>query len=52
MTGTDHAVHRHHGQLAMAASALTASFAAGARVTIGELGRLLAAGRSRRGHRA
>jgi hypothetical protein len=46
LTGTDHAVHRHHGQLGLVASALTTNFAAGGRVTIGELGRLLAAGRA------
>jgi hypothetical protein len=46
VTGTDHAVHRHSDQLAAIAGALTESFAAGARVTLGELATWHAAARS------
>ncbi|MEU3452288.1 MXAN_6230/SCO0854 family RING domain-containing protein [Micromonospora sp. NPDC006766] len=47
VTGTNHAVHRHHHQFAEVASALVESFEAGGRVTLGELGRYLAAARAR-----
>jgi hypothetical protein len=46
VTGTDHAVHRHHDTLATIAAALTDSFAAGTRVTLGELARWHAAARA------
>lgn len=46
VTGTDHAVHRHSDQFATVASALVESFEAGGRVTLGELGRYLAAARA------
>ncbi|MEV4758400.1 MXAN_6230/SCO0854 family RING domain-containing protein [Micromonospora sp. NPDC049559] len=46
VTGTDHAVHRHHDRFAVVADALTESFAAGARVTLGQLGRWIAAARA------
>jgi hypothetical protein len=46
VTGTNHAVHRHHQRLAVLAGALTEMFQAGARVTLGELGRWHAAARA------
>lgn len=47
VTGTNHAVHRHSDQFATVAGALVESFEAGGRVTLGELGRWIAAARSR-----
>ena len=46
LSGDGHAVHRHHTQLGATASALLDHFEQGSRVTIGELGRLLAAARA------
>jgi hypothetical protein len=46
VTGTDHAVHRHHDQLGTVSGALVEHFEAGSRVTIGQLGRWLAAARA------
>ncbi|HXV94308.1 MAG TPA: hypothetical protein VD813_13470, partial [Pseudonocardia sp.] len=46
VTGTGHAVHRHQEPVATLTSALTASFEAGSRVTLGELGRRHAAARA------
>jgi hypothetical protein len=46
VTGTNHAVHRHHDKLALLGRALTDSFDANARVTLGELGRWHAATRT------
>jgi hypothetical protein len=46
VTGTDHAVHRHRDRLATIAGALTESFGAGARVTLGELAAWHAAARA------
>ncbi|HXV92858.1 MAG TPA: RING finger family 4 domain-containing protein, partial [Pseudonocardia sp.] len=46
VTGTGHAVHRHQEQIATLASALTAAFEAGSRVTLGELGRRHVAARA------
>lgn len=51
VTGTNHAVHRHHDKLALLGHALTDSFDANARVTLGELGRWHAAARADRGPR-
>ncbi|MFC0504152.1 MXAN_6230/SCO0854 family RING domain-containing protein [Micromonospora costi] len=47
VTGTNHAVHRHADQFSTVARALVASFEAGGRVTLGELGRWIAAARAR-----
>ncbi|MCX5066728.1 hypothetical protein OOJ91_12640 [Micromonospora lupini] len=47
VTGTHHSVHRHSDQFASAARALVDSFEAGGRVTLGELGRWIAAARAR-----
>lgn len=47
VTGINHAVHRHHDQFATVAGALVESFETGARVTVGELGRWIAAARAR-----
>jgi hypothetical protein len=44
--GDGHAVHRHHHRIGITASALVEHFEARSRVTIGELGRLLAAARA------
>jgi hypothetical protein len=46
LNGDCHTVHRHHTQLAVTASALLEHFEQGSRVSIGELGRLLAAARA------
>jgi hypothetical protein len=46
LNGDCHAVHRHHTQLARTASAMLEHFEQGSRVSIGELGRLLAAARA------
>ena len=46
VTGTHHAVHRHHEKLALLGRALAESFDANARVTLGELGRWHAAART------
>lgn len=47
VTGINHAVHRHADQFATVARALVESFEAGGRVTLGELGRWIAAARAR-----
>jgi len=46
VTGTNHAIHRHHDTLAVLGNALTGTFDARARVTLGELGRWHAAARA------
>ncbi|WP_171162413.1 MXAN_6230/SCO0854 family RING domain-containing protein [Streptomyces sp. I05A-00742] len=47
VTGDGHAVHRHADDLSLLGRGLTELFASGARVGIGELGRLQAAARAR-----
>ncbi|WP_431728510.1 MXAN_6230/SCO0854 family RING domain-containing protein [Verrucosispora sp. TAA-831] len=47
VTGTYHSVARHGDRIAEIVGALDASFAAGGRVTLGELGRWIAAARAR-----
>ncbi|MFI0739072.1 MXAN_6230/SCO0854 family RING domain-containing protein [Streptomyces sp. NPDC021100] len=47
VTGTHHAVYRHADDLALLGRGLTELFASGARVGLGELARLHAAGRAR-----
>jgi hypothetical protein len=47
VTGTHHAVHRHHHALARQGQALTELYASGARISMGELARWQAAARAR-----
>lgn len=46
VTGDHHAVHRHQGELARLAGALSADFDRGARISVGELARIHASARA------